>query len=88
MKICYLDECGHCGERPNPNQPVETVCGVVSDVTKLFKTQREHQDVLYILREAGVELSELKSAEIYRGRKEWSDAGHELRDQVFGILLE
>jgi hypothetical protein len=87
MKICYLDECGHCGERPNRNQPVETVCGVVTDAAKVFKTQREHGDVLDILRKAGIEINELKSAEIYRGRNEWSDTGHELRDRVFGVLL-
>lgn len=88
MKICYLDECGHCGEKPNTMQPVETVCGVVTDLAKVFKTQKEHGDVLDILTEMGVDVSEIKSSEIYRGRNEWSNAGHELRDNVFTVLLE
>lgn len=87
MKICYLDESGHCGEKENPNQPVEILCGVVTDATKLFKTQRDHADVIEILRQGGVQINELKAAEIYRGRKEWANAGHELRDEVFGVLL-
>lgn len=88
LKICYLDESGHCGERPNPKQPTETVCGVVTDLTKVSKTQRDHADVIDILRDAGVAINELKAERIYRGRKEWADARRELRDEVFGILLE
>jgi hypothetical protein len=67
MYICYVDESGHCGNKLNPVQPVEVVCGVLTDVTKLFKTQREHSALL-----ADLGLTELKSAQAYRGRKEWS----------------
>jgi len=38
MYVCYVDESGHTGEKFDPNQPVEVLCGVVTDVTKLFKT--------------------------------------------------
>ena len=87
MKICYLDESGHCGEKTNKNQPVETIAGVISDFTKIFKTQREHQDVLGILRNMGVEIDELKASEIYRGRKEWGGVDPKFRDLVFNALL-
>lgn len=83
MYICYGDESGHCGKKWNPAQPAEVLCGVMTDVTKLFKSQREHAAML-----ADLGLSELKSANVYRGRREWSDvlAGErdELFDKVFG----
>lgn len=50
MKICYVDENGHCGEVFDPRQPVEVLCGVITDLSKLFKTQKEHSDILdYLL---------------------------------------
>jgi hypothetical protein len=88
VKICYLDESGHCGVRPNPEQPIETICGVVTDTHKLFKTQRDHADLLDILRNSGIDVSELKASEIYRGRKEWGKAEPKLRNEVFDSLLE
>ena len=50
------------------------LCGVVTDVTKLFKTQKEHSDTLDYLQEQGITLKELKAAEIYKGRDEWNKA--------------
>jgi hypothetical protein len=88
MRICYLDESGHCGKKYNPNQPVETVAGVITDASKLFKTQREHSDIIDLLRDRGVELSELKASEIYRGRNDWTDEDPEFRAEVIGVLLE
>ena len=49
MYLCYLDESGHCGKKYNPIQPVEVMCGIVTDATKLFKTQRQHQQIIDIL---------------------------------------
>ena len=88
MRICYLDETGHCGEKPNPQQPYETVVGVITDVTKLFKTQREHNNIIDVLQEAGINVSELKASELYRGRNEWSDLEPQNRDAVFRALLQ
>lgn len=66
MKICYLDESGHCGTKYNEKQPVETVVGVVSDMSKIFKTQKEHNEIIEILTAGGIESTELKAIEIYR----------------------
>lgn len=82
MYICYVDESGHCGRKFNPKQPVEVVCGVLTDVSKLFKTQREHTA---LLRDLG--LGELKSADAYRGRKEWGAVAPTERDALFEKLM-
>ena len=50
MYVCYIDESGHCGKKYNPDQPVEVLCGVVTDVSKLFKTQRELDTIFRFLR--------------------------------------
>lgn len=87
MKICYLDETGHCGEKANQDQPYETIVGVITDVAKLFKTQREHNDIIDVLHSAGVVVSELKASELYRGRNEWSGLKPDMRDSLFRELL-
>ena len=58
MKICYIDESGHCGEKYNPKQPIEVLCGVITDISKLFKTQTEHRDILELLNDSGIDISE------------------------------
>jgi len=88
MKICYVDESGHCGERYDPNQPVEVLCGVVTDLTKLFKTQKEHSQIMDMLAAIGLPVDELKAADIHRGRKEWRDIDPKMRDQVYSELLQ
>ncbi len=77
MYICYIDESGHCGKKYNQQQPVEVLVGVLLDVTKLFKTQAEQQKILKTLKNANIELSELKANEAYRG----------FRYLIFFILL-
>jgi len=89
MYFCYVDESGHCGTKFDPNQPVEVLVGVVSDATKIHKTNREHSNFLKeLLHTHGIEVSELKSAQIFRGRKEWSSIAPEVRKQVFKDLLK
>lgn len=88
MRICYLDESGHCGKKHNPHQPIEIVAGVITDATKLFKTQRQHSDIIDVLRDGGVQVDELKASEIYRGRKDWCDENPEFRADVISVLLE
>lgn len=88
MKICYLDESGHCGEKLDSDQQIETIVGVITDVTKLFKTQKEHNDIIEILSEAGISSSELKAAEIYKGRKEWSGVAEPTRYKIYELLLK
>lgn len=87
MKICYIDESGHCGERFNPDQPYEVLCGVLADVSGLFKTQKEHSDIIDYLKEKGIKISELKAAEIYGGRKEWEKLDTNLRDSIYDALI-
>jgi hypothetical protein len=88
MYFCYVDESGHCGTKYNPEQPVEVLVGVVSDATKIHKTNREHSSFLKdLLNKHGVEVTELKSAQIFRGRKEWSSISPEVRKKVFTDLL-
>lgn len=89
MYFCYVDESGHCGTKFDPNQPVEVLVGVISDATKIHKTNREHSGFLNsLLREHGIDVSELKSAQIFRGRKEWSSVDPEVRKRVFKDLLK
>jgi Protein of unknown function (DUF3800) len=89
MYFCYVDESGHCGTKFDPNQPVEVLVGVISDATKIHKTNREHSNFLKeLLNKHGVEVSELKSAQIFRGRKEWSSIAPDVRKQIFKDLLK
>ncbi len=89
MYFCYVDESGHCGTKYNPEQPVEVLVGVVSDATKIHKTNREHSNFLKeLLHRYGIEVTELKSAQIFRGRKEWSKVDPDVRKKVFKDLLK
>lgn len=83
MYICYVDESGHCGTKLNPKQPAEVVCGVLCDLKKLAKSQREHRA---LLQELG--LAELKANDAYRGRKDWADVSPEERAALFDRLLQ
>lgn len=89
MYFCYVDESGHCGAKFDINQPVEVLVGVVSDATKIHKTNREHSNFLKeLLHDHGVDVTELKSAQIFRGRKEWSGIAPAVRKQIFRDLLK
>lgn len=88
MYACYIDESGHCGEKFNPDQPVEVVCGVITDITKLFKTQREHNKLLRILEKNNITITELKAKEIYRGNKAWQNIDPKIRNSVIEHLLD
>lgn len=69
--------------RENPEQPVEVLCGVISDLTKVSKSQREHVALLDAL---GV--SELKASDAYRGRKNWGQLKPAERDALFDKMLD
>lgn len=88
MYICYADESGHCGKKSNPEQPVQVMCGVLSDLTKLSKTQRELAGIISDLNGSGVPLSELKGSEAYRGRGAWAEVPHAKRDRVYESILD
>lgn len=88
MYICYIDESGHCGKKVNPDQPVHVMCGVLSDLTKVFKTQREHAAILSELNKIGIPLSELKGSDAYRGRKHWCDVPAQMRDTLYEAILD
>lgn len=87
MYSCYVDESGHCGKKYNPDQPVEVLAGVLTDVSKLFKTQREQTEIIGILRARGIALTELKASDAYRGRKHWSKIDAKTRDRLFELIL-
>jgi Protein of unknown function (DUF3800) len=88
MKVCYVDESGHCGTKHNSQQPVEVLCGVMTDITKLFKTQREHSEIVRYLQSRNIPLEEIKASKIYKGRDEWQKVSPALRDDVYSALLE
>ena len=88
MYVCYVDESGHCGTKYNPVQPVEVLCGVISDVTKLFKTQRELAVIVKFLNKKGIPLTEIKASDAYRGRKHWSGVEPRVRDKIFEFMLK
>ena len=87
MYACYVDESGHCGKKYDPRQPVEVVCGVLVDLSKLFKTQREQRFIMKFLNSQGVPLDELKASDIYAGRKHWEGVDSRIRDYVFKYIL-
>jgi hypothetical protein len=82
MYICYVDESGHCGVKEDPAQPVEVLCGVITDLTKLTKTQREHSELL-----TDLGIAEMKASDAYRGRKEWSAVPPAERDGLFDTVM-
>lgn len=88
MYICYIDESGHCGKKYNPQQPVEVLCGVITDLTKLFKTQKEQRELLEILNKNSIPASELKSADMYAGRGAWAKVDASIRVQVIEKILD
>ncbi len=88
MYLCYLDESGHCGTKFNPAQPVEVMCRIVTDATKLFKTQRQHHQIIDILNKNGISIKELKAAHAYRGRKNWSKVSPKVRDNIFKTIIK
>ncbi len=88
MYICYADESGHCGKKLNSDQPVQVMCGVLNDLTKLSKTQREHAEIISILTEYGIPLMELKGSEAYRGRNAWANVPSAKRDKVYESILD
>jgi hypothetical protein len=87
MRVCYADESGHCGVKVNHNQPIEVLCGVTTDLSKLFKTQKEHNGILDLLSGHGIKIKEFKAAEMHRGRKEWHGIDPDIRDVVYDALL-
>lgn len=88
MYICYGDESGHCGKKLNPGQPVQVMCGVLNNLTKLSKTQREHAKILSILNGDGIPLAELKGSEAYRGRGAWKKVPSNRRDSLYESILD
>ena len=88
MKVCYVDESGHCGEKPSQEQPAEVLCGIITDVSKLFKTKKEHGEIMDMLASNGLPIEELKAAEIYRGRREWKGVNPETRGNIYEALLK
>ncbi len=87
MRICYVDESGHCGIKFDRHQPVEVLCGVITDISKLFKTQNEHGRIIDFLADNGVKVEEIKAAELYRGRREWHNINSKNRDAIYKALL-
>lgn len=88
MYVCYIDESGHCGAKYDPKQPVEVVSGVITDITKIFKTQREHNLILSILKNMKIEIKELKAKEIYGGRNNWKGVKPIVRKKIMDALLK
>lgn len=88
MYACYTDESGHCGRQFNAKQPVEVVCGVLIDLSKLFKTQREHKLIFRFLKKHGVPIAELKASDIYGGRKGWRNVSPKERFSFLSLLLK
>ncbi len=87
MYTCYLDESGHCGEKVNPQQPVEIIFGVLIDLSKLTKAQKQYQQFIDIFNEHKIKISEFKACDIYKGYKQFSVLNSNARDALFELLL-
>ena len=87
MYICYVDESGHCGEKYNPEQPVEVLFGALIDLTKLSKAQREHGEYIQLFTEHNFPILEFKASDMYRGANEFDGFPPDLRDAIFELLL-
>ncbi len=88
MYMCYVDESGHNGKKYNPDQPVQVLCGVLIDITKINKTQKELDLILRFLNKKGIPITELKASDAYRGRKHWGNVKPQIRDKIFRIVLD
>jgi len=87
LYICYVDESGHCGEKFDPKQPVEVLFGAMLDLTKLTKAQRQHVEIIKIFNDKGINISEFKASDLYRGQNQFKEFSPELRDQIFELLI-
>lgn len=87
MYSCYIDESGHNGRKFNPEQPVEVLCGVLTDMTKLFKTQKEFLEIVNKTTGLDIQINELKAANVYRGRKQWGKVDAAKRFELIEKIL-
>jgi hypothetical protein len=87
MYSCYIDESGHNGRKFNPNQPVEILCGVITDMTKLFKTQKEFLKIVNDIVKFNFIVKELKASNVYHGRKQWVTVAYQERYEIIKSIL-
>lgn len=87
MYSCYIDESGHNGRKFNPEQPVEVLCGVLTDMTKLFKTQKEFLEIVKGITGLDLSVNELKASNVYRGRKQWGTVEPAIRYKLIESIL-
>ncbi|MBK7652436.1 MAG: DUF3800 domain-containing protein [Flammeovirgaceae bacterium] len=87
MYSCYIDESGHNGRKFNPEQPVEVLCGVLTDMTKLFKTQKEFLSIVNKITGLDIQINELKASNVYRGRKQWGKVEAAKRFELIEDIL-
>ena len=87
MYICYIDESGHCGKKFNSEQPVEVLCGIITDLTKWNKTHDDLQNMVDTTRKHKIDISEFKGSDIYGGRDEWRSIDPKVRDKVYQFLI-
>lgn len=88
MYACYIDESGHCGNKFNPDQPVEVLVGVMNNLgAKLPKTQREFLQLVEKLTSRAIPVTELKASQAYRGQKAWGGIDAALRMKLFEEIL-
>jgi hypothetical protein len=87
MYALYVDESGHCGKKYDKTQPVEVLVGVIVDLTKLPKAQREYAAFLDAIKKLGVHAEEIKMREVYGGRADWEKVPPIKRDEAIGHAI-
>lgn len=84
MKLCYVDETGTDGK-----SPAVVMVGIIADVARIHRTRSEFQAIYKRLQ--GLPdgtIRELKSTELYRGRKRWDGVDGELRHEAISDFCE
>jgi Protein of unknown function (DUF3800) len=89
MYLFYGDESGHTGGKASPTQPVLVVAGLMVNTWRHGTTTREFRDLMERLSGvAGVELTELKGRELFKGSGQWRDVPHERRAEARHAVLQ
>lgn len=87
MFLCYVDESGYTGNKFNPKQLIQVMVGIFPNAYSYHKSDAEFKEIFNIINQQ-VPVSEIKSSEIYGGRKSWKNIRPDIRDEVIKFYFD